>query len=118
MNRSATASLIAAAIVTGACQTASPKTDAVLAAADDRTIAQVKSVLAEAVGRASIELGAGDAARDTFLTVLPPPLASREDRSMATPVVFDIVLSGGGCYAVRRDTSEAFPLGVPCRAAD
>ncbi|WP_375202534.1 hypothetical protein [Hyphococcus sp.] len=117
MIRCKTVSLIAAAILTGACQTAAPKTEAVLAAADDRTIAQVKSVLAEAVGRASIELGAGEPAKDTFITVLPPPLASREDRSMATPVVFDIVLSGGDCYAVRRDTGEAFRLSVACRAA-
>ena len=117
MNSRTTVCLIAAAIFNGACQTVAPKIPAVLASADDATIAQVKSVLADAVGRAAIDLGPGDLSRRSMISVLPPPLAAREDRSMATPVVFDIMLSGGDCYAVKRETGEAFALGVPCRAA-
>ncbi len=109
--------LLTAAVFTGACQTVAPNAPATLANADKATLVQVKSVLAEAMDRATIELGPGDLSKTSAISVLPPPLAAREDRSLAAPVIFDIVMSGAECYAIRRDTGEAFALGVPCRAA-
>ncbi len=109
--------LIAAAVFTGGCETVAPQTPAVLASADAETLDRVKSVLAGAMGRANIELGPGDPTRNSTISVLPPPLSPHEDRSMAAPVLFDIMISGESCHAVRRDTGEAFPLPVACRAA-
>ena len=69
------------------------------------------------MGRAQIELGAGDPTQDPTIAVLPPPLGPGEDRSTATPVYFDIILKDGECAVIRRDTGEEFPLdGVPCSA--
>ncbi|GAB4517175.1 MAG: hypothetical protein Kow00133_01450 [Amphiplicatus sp.] len=89
---------------------------AVLASADAETMAQVKSALAEAMGVAKIELGAGDPAKVSTLSVLPPRPTPHEDRSLARPTQFDIVLKEGRCFAVRRNTGEAHELeGVSCR---
>ena len=112
--------LLSVPFLTGACQTTQigvPETPAVLENSDSETLAQIKSVLAAAIGRANVELGPGDLTKSSTISVLPPPLASREDRSMAMPVIFDLKLSGKKCYAVQRDTGDAFSLGVPCRAA-
>ncbi|WP_375206448.1 hypothetical protein [Hyphococcus sp.] len=108
--------ILAAAALSGGCQTVSTKTPAVLTQDDAQTLDQVKSVLAAALGRASIDLGPGDLTESSVISVLPPPLASREDRSLARPVIFDIMMSGKACYAVRRDTGDAYELGVPCKS--
>ncbi|WP_428408755.1 hypothetical protein [Hyphococcus sp.] len=109
--------LLATAILTGGCETVATQTPAVLERADAETLDRVKSVLAGAVGRATIELGAGDLTQSSTVSVLPPPLSPREDRSMAAPVLFDIMLMGEDCYLVRRDSGESFRLPVACRAA-
>lgn len=117
MIRSRLICLLGAAMLTGACQTVAPDAPARLVNADEATLAQVRSVLANALDRATVELGPGDPSKKSTISVLPPPLAAREDRSLAAPVIFDIMLSGDDCYAVNRETGEAFALGVPCRAA-
>lgn len=106
-------------LAAGACQSHDGETRAVLASADAETMAAVRSVLAEAVGRATVELGPGDPTTTPTISVLPPPLSPREDRSTAAPTQFDIVLKGGTCFVVRRDTDDEYELdGVLCRAVD
>jgi hypothetical protein len=93
------------------------ETPAVLASEDD--IPALKAALAGALGRARIELGAGDPTREPVVAVLPPPLGPNEDRSPATPALFDLVLRNGGCYAVSRETGEETALaGVECVSID
>ena len=108
---------IAAALIFGACKTtgapgagpdSSGETPAVLVSADD--IPALKAALAGAMGRGRVELGAGDPTRESTVAVLPPPLGPNEDRSPATPALFDLVLRGGDCYAVNRYTGEATAL--------
>lgn len=102
-----------------ACQSSGAQTPAVLAAADAQTMAAVKSVLAEAMDRAGVELGPGNPTQTSTISVLPPPLSPHEDRSTASPTQFDIVLKGSNCFVIRRDTGEEFELkGVSCRPAD
>ena len=104
-----------------ACQSGAgaAETAAVLVRADAATMAKVKTVLAEAMGRASVELGAGDLTTSSTIVVLPRRPSSYEGASPATPTLFDIQLRGGRCYAVRRVTGEAYALtGVACRALD
>jgi hypothetical protein len=120
---------ILAALLASACKTtdgpgapgggaySGGETPAVLASAED--IPALKAALAGAMGRARIELGAGDPTREPVVAVLPPPLGPNEDRSPATPALFDLVLRGGDCYAVRRDTGEETALaGVECVSID
>lgn len=102
-----------------ACQSNGAQTPAVLAAADAETMAAVKSVLAEAMDRAGVELGPGNPTQTSTISVLPPPLSPHEDRSTASPTQFDIVLKGSNCFVIRRDTGEEFELkGVSCKPAD
>ena len=101
-----------------ACQSVGAATPATLANADAETLSRVKTTLARAVNRARVELGPGDFTQSSVIPVLPPPLSANEDRSPATPVIFDIVMEDGECFLVRRDTGEAFVLeGVECRSA-
>ena len=99
-----------------ACQ-GTPK-PAVLTDTSPETMATVTGVLAAAVDRAQIELGAGDPTRDTFVSVLPPPPGPMEGNSPALPSVFDIILMDGDCYVQDRTTGTMYPLtGVECRSA-
>ncbi len=93
------------------------KVPAVLISSDDQTLADLKSVLAEAMETASVELGPSDLTQGSVISVLPPRLGPLEGHSMAKPTQFDLMKNGSKCYAVRRDTGEAYPLsGVTCRA--
>ncbi|EGF91693.1 hypothetical protein ABI_01230 [Asticcacaulis biprosthecium C19] len=97
-----------------ACQsTAAVRAPATVDLSDPTTKTAVTSALAQAVGKARIELGASDG---STITVLPPPLGPHESHSTAQPIRFDIVIEDGVCLAVRRDTQQAWPLpGVTCR---
>ena len=101
---------LASAALAGACQSVSAGTPATLAAADEETVAQIKAVLAHAMDQTKIEIGAEDLTATSVISVLPPPLSEHEDRSPATPTQFDLVIKNGACYAVRRDTGEAYEL--------
>lgn len=99
-----------------ACQTA--PSPAVLTDASPETMATVTSVLAAAVGRAQIELGAGDPTREAVISVLPRRPGPMEGNSPAVPALFDIVLMDGDCYVQERATGEMFFLtGIECRSA-
>ncbi|ESQ91323.1 hypothetical protein ABAC460_07080 [Asticcacaulis sp. AC460] len=96
-----------------ACQsTAAVRAPATVNLDDPATKTAVASALAQAVGKARIELGASNGAT---VTVLPPPLGPYETHSTAQPIRFDIVIEDGECLAVRRDTQQAYALsGVTC----
>lgn len=105
-----------AGLLTGACNHSAAR-PAVLQSGDAETLARLKTTLGEAVGRARVELGAGDPTEVPMVTVLPPPLGAHETSSPATPTHFDLILESGTCYAVHRETGQRWPLeGVPCRA--
>lgn len=107
-----------AATALGACQSNGAAMPAVLETADEPTIAEVKSVLARAMNDASVEIGAGDLTEVSTITALPPQLNPNEDRSLAAPTQFDLMIRDGSCFLVRRDTGEEFALsGVACKPA-
>jgi hypothetical protein len=111
-------SLIAAAAVFLVSRPAAAKEPATLAHADPATMAELHAVLARAVGRARVELGPGDPTQTSVISVLPRRPSPYEDRSLAMPTTFDLVIEGGRCFVVRRDTGEEFELqGVECRKA-
>lgn len=110
------------AALIGGCQTTGPSQPresdvmAVLQSDDPQTIAALKAVLSDAVGRAQIELGPGDLTRTSTISVLPPPLGPNETRSPATPALFDLVIDRGQCVLVRRDDGAHFAADrVACR---
>ena len=114
VTRAAALALFAASLP-GACQMTENVTPAVLADDDGQTMAALKSALTQAVGRAQIELGAGDPTRVASVAVLPPRPATPDDRSPAMPELFDLVLRGQACYAIHRKSGEAYELtGVTC----
>ncbi|MEM8771856.1 MAG: hypothetical protein AAGD92_09440 [Pseudomonadota bacterium] len=90
--------------VTKAAQPAS------LSSNDAATMDSVRAVVAKALGRASVEFARTDLTEKTTILVLPPRLSGFEDRSLAVPIYFDIVLRGDACYVVRRETGEEFSL--------
>jgi hypothetical protein len=100
----------------GACQSAEPRTFAVLETSDAETLAKLKSILAGAMNSASVEIGPGDLTTTSSIAVLPPRPGPYEGRSLATPTQFDLMMRESRCVVVRRDTGEEFALpGVPCR---
>lgn len=116
---SLTALVAACGFVTAGCQSASMAQPAVFVSGDDQTVAALKAVLAKAMNEASVELGPGDLTKNTTVSVLPPRPANYEDRSIVTPVVFDIIIKGKDCYAVRRSDGAEFELGgIACRSLD
>lgn len=119
MIRAAIPLALSGALAACACCTA-PDTPqpALLASADEATVSQLKAYLGEALGRADIELGAGDLLTATSVAVLPPPLGPNEGASPVRPVIFDLQLAGSDCEAVRRDTGTIVRLeGIACRPA-
>ena len=92
-----------------ACQTAPAAAPAVLAD-DEEAMAALKETLADALGVARVTLGAGAPTTEPLVAVLPPPNSPLETRNVATPVVFDILLSTRACVLVRRDTKERFEM--------
>lgn len=116
---SITALVAACGFVAAGCQSASMAQPAVLVSGDDQTVAALKAVLARAMNEASVELGPGDLTKNSTVSVLPPRPAPYEDRSTATPVMFDITIKGKDCYAVRRSDGAEFKLdGISCRTLD
>lgn len=99
-----------ALLLLGACQHQSQLAPAQLVEAPADTVQHIKAELARAVGRAEIELGAGDLTGASTLTVLPPRLASTETRSTAVPTVFDVFIRGEACLAVQRGTEIEISL--------
>ena len=96
-----------------ACQS-SPQ-PATLSDASPETMSAVKGVLAAAVDRAQIELGPGDPATETFISVLPPAPGPLEGNSPAMPTMFDIVVMEGECYVRERQSGDMFLLaGIAC----
>lgn len=107
-----------AVLLLGACQHQTPLVAAQLVDAPADTAQQIKVALARAVGRAEIELGAGELTGASTLTVLPPRLAPTETRSTALPTVFDVFVRGDTCVAVQRGAKVEISLpGVSCRPA-
>lgn len=109
-------SMLASLLAAGACQTPAASTPAALTATDAETMAVLKATLADAMGRAQIDLGPEDLTAMSSISVLPPPAGPAEDRSLARPTQFDLMMKADTCYAVRRDTGEEYALtGVSCR---
>lgn len=108
-----------AALALSACQTGTAMTPAMLETADESTLARIKAVLAEAVGRAYVQLGESDLTTGSTVTVLPPPLGPNETHSPAMPAVFELVTNGSDCFLVRQKTGESYALdGVSCVAVE
>ncbi|MEM1106093.1 MAG: hypothetical protein AAGH87_06860 [Pseudomonadota bacterium] len=102
-----------------ACKTAaSEPVPAVLVEAGDEEMAAMKTVLAQAVGRAEVSLGPGDPTRSPKISVLPPPLGPNETRSPAQPAQFQLMMAGGACMLVNQKTGETHALDMPCTPAD
>lgn len=117
LNASTLFGLMAAASL-GACQSNGAATPAVLETADELTMAEVKAALARAMNDASVEIGPGDLTQTSTISALPPRLNPNEDRSLAAPTQFDLMIRDGACFLVRRDTDEEFALAnVACKPA-
>lgn len=99
----------------GACQ--SMAAPAVLASNDAASVDRLKAALGKAMGRTRIDLGPGDPAQTSTISVLPLPLAPPDDRSLAVPTIFRLEIQGGACVLVREDNGARYPAeGVDCRA--
>ncbi len=100
------------------CQTQDTVYPAVLHSTDEASMAKLRAALAEAMGRARVEIGPGDLTQSSTVSVLPPPLGPNETHSTATPTQFDIVMRGDACFLQRRDTEQIYPLDTQlCRRA-
>lgn len=108
--------LSAAMAVLGGCQTSAEMTPAVLVSDDEASMQALKTALGEAVGRANVELGAGDPTKVSRVSVLPPPLGPLETRSVAKPAWFQIMMAGGDCMVMDVESGETHALkGGPCQ---
>lgn len=102
----------------GACQSVAAPVPAVLLKDDPAALASLKAALVQAVGRADVQLGAGDPAESPVISVLPPRLAGFDDRSPAMPAMFRLEIEGGACFVVGEDNGSRVKLdGQVCRPA-
>ncbi len=102
-----------------ACQTSSEPRLARLETATPESRAALTRVLAQAVGRAEVQLGPLDLTRQPVISVLPPPLGPLEGASTALPEIFELVMIDRDCYVRRRRDGALFALpGLSCRAID
>lgn len=92
------------------CATADTPQQARLTSADAQSMTRVRAALATIIGRTRFELGPEDLTTSSTITVLPPPLGPMDTRSMAVPIVFDIVMIGQSCALVARDTKRTYPM--------
>lgn len=109
--------LIAMAVSGGGCASPPKALAARIVSPDAATLAKLQQVLSEATGRKNVRLGAYDPAMMTSVTALPPKLSPYEGRSPSKPIAFDVVLKGGDCFLVNRDTKMEFALGPLACAA-
>lgn len=107
---------IGAAFAVSACQHNQGPVPAILADDSPETLAALKAGLAIAMDRASIELGAGDPTAMPSVAVLPPRPTNLETSSPAMPVIFNLFIQDGRCFAVRdgSETETTLP-NVTCR---
>jgi len=100
-----------------ACQHTQADAPAVLADKSEATRLALKQSLMAALSDTSIRFGASDPAVSDTFSILPMPLAPEDDRSIASPTLYKLVLRGATCLAVRQDDGAEFELpNVPCRA--
>ncbi|MEM9738663.1 MAG: hypothetical protein AAF829_02260 [Pseudomonadota bacterium] len=113
--RSCIGTLIASLAMAAGCQTVTDEAvPAVLADDAPETMDRLKAGLAEAVGRANIELGAGDPTQTSTITILPPAPSPLETASVAMPTPFRLMMRGDTCMAVHGETGEEFAMDLPC----
>ena len=93
-----------------ACLTVTASQPAVLENDRPQTIALLEAQLAEALGRGTVRLGAGDFTKTSAVPVLPPAPGLYETRSPAVTVIFDLVIEQEGCIAVNRVTGDRIVL--------
>ena len=102
-------------ILASACQSMNSPQPALLVESDEASIEALKTALAGYLETASVRLGAGDPTVTSTVSVLPPPLNPNEDRSTAMPILFELWVDKGACYAVRDGHSDKIGLpGVSC----
>lgn len=110
---------IGVVFISGGCTTTKAPQPALLETADAGSMMAIEARLADAMGRARVQLGPMDLTANSVIPVLPPGLSSVEGRSTVTPVLFDLMIDGGQCILVRRNTGDIYPLeNVDCVAAD
>lgn len=108
---------LAAGLMIAACASSATDAPAVLVSADDDTLLAVAAAIAEARGTARVEFGAGDPTETASLAVLPARPGPKEDRSLAAPTIYDIVLRGETCLLIEKATGTEIilPEPVSCR---
>ena len=114
------------AIFASACQTtagAAP-VPAVLETADQDNLMLLKSALARAVNRPTIDLGVDDLTQSSIVSVLPKrsfvPAGAPQNQAgnFSLPIRFTLMMEGTYCYAVKDGADEKIMLsGVKCRPA-
>ena len=94
----------------GACQHAQTAVPATLTDAQPETMAALKSGLAAAMGRTTIELGADTGQQSSTVSVLPQTLSEYETRSPERPTIFNLFIKDGICIAVQDGSDSEVPL--------
>jgi len=108
----------AAILGLSACQSAPAQepVPAVLVEVDEETVITIRTSVAAALNKATVELGAADLTTSSTLSVLPPRPTQYETRSLAKPILFDLMSDGEVCYLVQQGTNEMIVIeGVTCR---
>lgn len=90
---------------------------ATLMQGDTHALDVLRSVLAKEMGRTSIDLGPSDPTLSPVISVLPIPVGSLDDRSLAMPTIFRIEFDGQSCSLVREGIGARIALrGIKCQA--
>lgn len=98
MPRRLAASLAIAALGLAGCQTMTAPRPAVLVSDDAASMALLKDAISEHLGRAKVELGAGDLTAQSMISVLPPRVTAIEGNSVAMPRTLELRVRDTDCY--------------------
>ncbi len=110
--------LVCAYLAFAACQTSQEMRPAHLYEQTPETLERMRSLLAQVLGRAEVEIGPVDLTAASVLPVLPPPAGPLEMNDLRMPRLFELGTEQGSCYLRDVDTGATYLLeGPDCRPA-
>lgn len=119
MNKTWLISAVGGLLIAASCQNVTAPRPAVLVTQDAASMALIKEAAAQHLGRAKVDIGAGDLTKQSTISVLPPRVTAMEGNSAAMPKTFQLRAREDDCYlfdeAERRAT---LVRGLACRPLD
>lgn len=119
MNKTWLISVVGALLIAASCQNVTTPRPAVLVNQDAASMALIKEAAAQHLGRAKVDIGAGDLTKQSTISVLPPRVTAMEGNSAAMPKTLQLRARANDCYLFDETERRATLVReLVCRAID